>query len=129
MSMDLGGLYKLTKLMDLLLAKNRETKQEFYPGLLRVFFYIAEHDKDGTTLIKIQRDLGIVQTSVYRALAALGEGTSRKPEAGLGYIHSVRHPTDYRSKIIRLTDEGRDFLAAMTAAVAELGRDGPSTIQ
>ena len=129
MSMDLGGLYKLTKLMDLLLEKNRETKQEFYPSLIRVFCYIAEHDKDGTTLIQIQRDLGIVQTSVYRALAALGEGTSRKPEAGLGYIHSVRHPTDYRSKIIRLTAEGRDFLAAMTATVAELGRDGPTTIQ
>ena len=127
--MDLGGVYKLTKLMDLLLAKNKETKQEFYPGMLRVFLYIAEHDKDGTTLVKIQRGLGIVQTSVYRALAALGEGTPHKPEAGLGFIHSVRHPMDYRSKIIRLTDEGKAFLATMTATVSEFGGDGPSIIQ
>ena len=118
--MDMTGVYKLSKLMDLLITRSRETGQEFYPVMVRVMLYIAEHNKKGTTLIQIQRDLGIIQTSVYRALAALGEGTSRKPEAGLGFIQSVRNPTDYRSKTITLTDEGKAFLTQLTGTVADL---------
>lgn len=118
--MNLNGVYKLGRLMDLLLEKSKETGQEFYPVMIRVFLYIAERNKKGVTLNQIQRDLNIIQTSVYRAVAALGEGTSKKPEGGLGFVQAVKNPTDYRSKIITLTQEGLVFLNELTDAVRDI---------
>ena len=124
--MNMNAVYRLSGLMDYLITKNKETGQEFYPVLVRVFLYIAEHNKRGVTLNQIERDLGLVQTSVYRAVAALSEGTSKKPE-GLDYVESKRNPADYRSKIVTLTKAGHTFLNELTAK-GDIGRGNGETM-
>lgn len=128
--MNMNAVYKIRGLMDFLIAKNKETGQEFYPVMVRVFLYIAENNKKGVTLNQIERDLGLVQTSVYRAVASLGEGTAKKPE-GLGYVQSIKNPVDYRSKIVTLTKEGMAFLAELTAKLdtGNAAMEGKSPVQ
>ena len=115
--MNMKGVFAVARLMDFLIRKNKETEQELYPVLLRIFLYIAENHQRGATFSQIQNDLGIVSTSVHRAVATLADGVSRKPNSGMGLVESQKNPDDYRSKILRLTPQGQSFLNEMTSAL------------
>lgn len=117
--MSLSGMYKISALMDFLIQEAKTTGREMYPVMVRIFLYIAENNKEGVTQTQVKDALNLVQTSAYRAIAALGEGTSKKPDSGLGFIQTHRNPADYRSDIITLTPKGQDFLERLTATITK----------
>ena len=105
---------KLSKLMEAI-AKREEAEGgswDFGPARLWVLMYIAENNRKGVTATDVMNylepRLQKAQSTVSRGIAALGQGTAKKP--GMGFITHEQNPADYRSKILKLSPKGLAFI-------------------
>lgn len=65
-------------------------------------FAFAHIDEDGTTPAELARRMGMSRQSMQKNLERL---------AGLGLVDVVAHPSDHRSRLVRLSDAGVQFTA------------------
>jgi DNA-binding MarR family transcriptional regulator len=87
-----------------------EGHPEIRPGHGCVFRFV---DSEGSRLTELAERAGYTKQAVGEVAADL---------EALGYVERVPDPEDGRAKIIRLTDSGRDALAAARRIFADIER-------
>ncbi|WP_130011784.1 MarR family winged helix-turn-helix transcriptional regulator [Serinicoccus sediminis] len=77
-------------------------------GHAQVFVNLGE---DGSTPAELARRMGMTRQSAHALVRDL---------AGLGLVELVGHPTDGRSRLVRLTDQGEELVGVAVATLAEI---------
>jgi len=70
-----------------------------------------------TPVVRVQEALGLSQPAVSRNISKLGNGRPDKP--GMHLIEQYEDPYDRRSKIARLTPQGREVIKALDTRLAK----------
>ena len=78
--------------------------------LLLVFGRIAAAGPTGVLQATVQRELGLPDSVLTRAVKALSGGNTAKGRSGYGLITQTLDYADTRHRVLRITDKGAELL-------------------